>query len=128
MFMLHTKLKGMKHINNMPTNILPLHTSLTPRVGSKGQLSFLKVVILHIKLMGMKHRKPCKQIFFTFTHPRPLDLLPLDGVKTFFFQVMLYKERSLGLYASKMFDLILTPDGLSLVERLDIEIVQISRF
>ena len=39
-----------------------------------------------------------------------------------------YKERSLEQYASKMFDLMLTPDGLGKLKRSDIEIVQISIF
>ena len=57
--------------NRMLTNILLLHLPLTPGVESKVKLfSFLKVVILHIKLIGMKHRTPCKQIFCPFTHSR----------------------------------------------------------
>ena len=33
---------------------------------------FLKVVILHIKLIGMEHRALCKHIFCPDTHPGPL--------------------------------------------------------
>ena len=43
--------------------------------------------------------------------------------------ILIYKERSLGHYASKKFDLILNQTHcLGWVKRLDIEIVQISRF
>ena len=42
-------------------NNLPLHTPLTPGVGSKGYyLSFPKEVMLHVKLTGMKQRTHCK--------------------------------------------------------------------
>ena len=50
------QIKGNEAYNNMLANILPLHTPLTPGMGSKGYFfSFLKVVMLHIKLKGMKH-------------------------------------------------------------------------
>ena len=65
------QIKGNEAYNNMLANILPLHIPLTLGVGSKGHsFSFLKVVMLHIKLRGMKHRTSCKQIFCHFTHPR----------------------------------------------------------
>ena len=68
------QIKGNETYNNTLANILPLHSPLTPGVGVKRSIffSFLKVVILHINLMGMlmKHRTPsCKQIFCPFTHP-----------------------------------------------------------
>ena len=45
--------------SNMVANILPTDTPLTQGVGSKGQtISFLKVVMLHIKLKGIEHRAP----------------------------------------------------------------------
>ena len=40
--------------------------------------------MLHIKLTGMKHRKPCKQLFCPFTHPQPLG--GGQKVKTFIFE------------------------------------------
>ena len=33
---------------------------------------FLKVVIFHIKLMGMERRAPCKHKFYPYTRPRSL--------------------------------------------------------
>ena len=45
--------------SNMVANILPTDTPSTQGVGSKGQtISFLKVVMLHIKLKGIEHRAP----------------------------------------------------------------------
>ena len=41
----------------MVANILPTDTLSTQGVGSNGQtISFLKVVMLHIKLKGIEHR------------------------------------------------------------------------
>ena len=39
-------------------------------MGSKGHF-YLKVVMLNIKLTGMEHRTPYKQMFCPFTHPHP---------------------------------------------------------
>ena len=39
---------------------------------------------MHIKLIGMKHRTPCKQIFCPFTHPRPCMGSKLKRSKHFF--------------------------------------------
>ena len=82
------QIKGNEAHNSMLENILHLllYTPLTPGVGSKDHFfSFLKVVTLHIKLTGMKHRTPCKQIFCPFIYPPPLDgfekskhFLPVD--------------------------------------------------
>ena len=46
--------------SNMVANILPKDTPSTQGEGSKGQTiySFLKVVMLHIKLKGIEHRAP----------------------------------------------------------------------
>ena len=66
MVILHDyQIKDNETQNNMQVNILPLHTSLTSGVGSKGKniYFFLKVVMLHIKLKRMKGRTLCKQIF-----------------------------------------------------------------
>ena len=54
-------IKGNEVYNKMLVNDLPLHTPWTPAVGSF--LSFLKVVMLHITLRGMKHKRPCKELF-----------------------------------------------------------------
>ena len=44
-----------------------------PLEGVKSQNIFsLEKVIIHIKLIGMEHRAPCKLIFFPYTNPRPL--------------------------------------------------------
>ena len=113
----------------MLANILPLHTPLTPGVGSKGIL-FFSEVLLQIKLKGMKHRTPCKQIFCPVKRPQPLDGFKM--FKHFFFlKVMLHNkilEKMLKKYASKMFDLMHIFDLLDWVKRSDIEIVQISIF
>ena len=64
------QIKENEAYNNMVANNLHLHKPFTPGVGSKGNfLPFLKVVMLHIKLSGMKHRTPCKEIFGHFIHP-----------------------------------------------------------
>ena len=54
------QIKGNETYNNMLDSILPLHTPLAHGVGSKVIFSFLKVVLVYIKLMGMKHRTLCK--------------------------------------------------------------------
>ena len=76
--------------------------------------------------MGMKHRTPCKQIFCPFTHP----WMGSKGQNIFYEElVMLHiklQGKSLEHYASKMFDCMLTPDGLGMVKGSDIEIVQIN--
>ena len=51
----------------MKANMLSWHTSSTPGVGVKRSFfSFLKVVILHIKLKGIEH------IYCPYTHLPPL--------------------------------------------------------
>ena len=60
------KIEGNYKCNNMQAHILSLHAPSIPGVGSKVKSFFLKVVMLHIKLIGMEQRTPCK------THPRPL--------------------------------------------------------
>ena len=59
--------------SNMVANILPTYTPSTQGVESKVILHlFLKVVMLHIKLKGIEHRAPRKQICCHYTHQRPL--------------------------------------------------------
>ena len=58
--------------STMQAHILSLHTNSTPGVGVKGQIILLlKVVMLHIKLMGIEHRAPYKHILCPYTHPYP---------------------------------------------------------
>ena len=69
----------------MVANILPTDTPSSQGVGSKGQtISFLKVVMLHIKLKGFEHRAPWKQIICHYTHQRPLGW----GQKVIFFSFL----------------------------------------
>ena len=64
-------IKGFGTCSNMAANILPVDTPLTSWMGSKRQhIFFLKVVVLHVKLKGIEHRAPCKDIFCDYTHPR----------------------------------------------------------
>ena len=65
--------------SNIVANILP-----TQGVRSKGQtISFYEVVMLHIKLKGIEHRAPRKQIYYAvITHTND----PCGGVtRSFFF-------------------------------------------
>ena len=66
--MLHIKLNAAtcKHIFCPYTHPRP------HGVRSKVKTFFLKVVMLHIKLMGTEHRAPCKHRFCPYVHPRPL--------------------------------------------------------
>ena len=74
----------------------------------------------------LKKHRTCKQIFLSFTHPQPLD-----GVKRskhflsespVAFQI---KRKELEHFASKMFDLMHTPDLFGWVKRSGIEIARI---
>ena len=66
----------------MQAQIMSLYTPSTSGVGSKVKIFFLNVVMLHIKLMGVLHRAPCKHMFCPNTHPRPLGWC--QNVKHFF--------------------------------------------
>ena len=57
-----------KYIKYTLANIFCLYTHPLS-LGWSQNVIFLKVVILHIKLSGMRHRLPCKQIFSSFAHP-----------------------------------------------------------
>ena len=70
----------MKHITrdfSLNAWVRPTYSILTPTLdpwgGVKGQniFFFRKVVMLHIELIGMEQRAPCKHIFYPNTHPRP---------------------------------------------------------
>ena len=65
------QIKGNDAYNNMLANCCqythPLHLEQCQKA------IFLKGVELHIKLMEIKHRTPCRQIFCPFTHPQPLN-------------------------------------------------------
>ena len=62
----------MKHTMTYKQLFALTHT-LVPWGGSKSHFSFLKVVMFHIKLTGMKQRTQCKQIFCPFIHPQSMD-------------------------------------------------------
>ena len=77
---LHTLIKG-------------THLPLTPGLGSKAILfSFLKVLMLHIKLNGMKHRTLFKHLFCPFTHPRPLYEVQRSNQWGHTFYICLFRE------------------------------------
>ena len=72
MVMLQVKLKGATNAATCKY-IHVLSNMLDPLGEVKGQKHFfLKVVIFHIKLMGMECRAPCKHKFYPYTRPRPL--------------------------------------------------------
>ena len=55
------QIKGNLTRNTMKASVLSLHTPTTPGVGSKGHFcTFLKVVMLHIKVNWKKCRPTCK--------------------------------------------------------------------
>ena len=57
----------------MVANSLPVDTTSTQGVGSKGQnIFFLKVVMLDIKVKGKGHSSPCNRIVCSYTHPQPM--------------------------------------------------------
>ena len=49
------QIKGNGKSSNMQAHILSLHTSLTSGWGQRSKLFFLKVVMLHIKLIRMEY-------------------------------------------------------------------------
>ena len=71
---------------------------------------------MHIELTGIKHRSPCKQIFLPFLHTLE--------IKTFFLLtvVMLHikfkRKKNVEYCASKLFDLMHTPDILEFSEKI----------
>ena len=106
---------------NIPANILPLHSQVTTPEGGQN-FFFLKVVMLHNKLKGMKCRTACKQMFGPYTHPGP----PGWG-QNFFSEQGCFAYQTKGKKCRK-FDHIHTFDLWGWVNRSDIEIVQISIF
>ena len=67
-------IKANEACTNMLVNICPNTHSRPLGLGQTVKyFAVIKVVMLHINLMGMKHRTSCKQIFCSFAHPRPLD-------------------------------------------------------
>ena len=61
--------------STMKASVLSLHTPTTPGVGSKGHFcSFLKVVMLHIKVKWKKCRPTCKVTLWIYTQSWPLRL------------------------------------------------------
>ena len=66
------QIKGNGALGTIQAHILSLHSiHWTLRVRSKGQYIF-KVVMMYIKLKGMKRRVLCKYTFCPYTHPRPV--------------------------------------------------------
>ena len=85
------RIKGNEAYNNMLSTSLPFHIPLTPGWSQKVIcVSFLKVVMLHIKIMGMKQRTQWKQIVCPFTHPRPLDVVKTSKSCFFSIKAMLH--------------------------------------
>ena len=63
------QIKGNGTQGIIQVHILSLHT---PSTYGWVQINFvLKVVMLRIKLMGMKHTTPCKHEFCPYKHPNP---------------------------------------------------------
>ena len=65
---------------------------------AKGQLSILKVVMLHIKLMEIMLRTQCSQIFYSFTDRTP----ELGQMFISFWSISNYKDRNVEHNASKV--------------------------
>ena len=80
---------------NMQAHTISFRAPSTPRVGSKVKIVLLKVVMLHIKLIGMEHRAPCKHIFCPYIHPQSLGWG--QKIKLFYFM----KEPCLVTYPIK---------------------------
>ena len=71
------QMKGNDECSNMQSDILSLHAPSTPGVGVRVRTCFfLKVFILHIKLIGMEHKASRKHIV---CHNTPL--VPRVGSK-----------------------------------------------
>ena len=75
----------------MQAHFLSLHTPSIPGIGPKVKTFFLKVVMLPIKLTGMKRRAPCKQIDSMSLHTHSAFGLG-QKVKTFFKVAMLHTK------------------------------------
>ena len=94
--MLNSYLKEIKANYNMLADSLPLRTPLTLGVGSKALFCFLKVVILHIKLIGIKQRTECEQMSALST-----PSIPGWGQSSFFFSEgvhVAYKIKRIEVY------------------------------
>ena len=85
--MLHIKVKGNEAYNNMLANVLPLHTPVTPGVGSKGQF-FVFSESNHVacKIKGNEAETTLQTYILPFCTPTTPD-----GIKTiFFWRIMLH--------------------------------------
>ena len=78
------QIKGNDKCSNMQAHILFFHTPSTPWVGSKVNF-FLKVVLFHIKLMGIEHRAPCKHILCPYIHTSSIPGVGSKGQNIFFY-------------------------------------------
>ena len=63
------QIKWNEAYNYMLANILPVHTSLVPWLGSTGHF----FLMLHVKLTGMKQKTQCKPIFYPLIHTQSKD-------------------------------------------------------
>ena len=83
------QIKGNKTQSIMQAHILSLHMTPTTKVGQKSKF-FWKVVMLHISLMRMEHRTPCKHIFCVTYIRRPLGGVKWSKYSFFLKIVILY--------------------------------------
>ena len=65
--MLHIKLKGMTNAATCNHIFFSLHAPSTPEMRSMAKTFFLKVLMLHTKLIRTGQRAPCKHIFSLYT-------------------------------------------------------------
>ena len=88
---------------------------------------FLKVVMLHIKFIGMEHIASCKHIFCPYTHPRPVGL-GQNICSEYGYVAYQIKGKELFIKIEKKDLTLHTPLTRGQVERSDIKIVQVSIF
>ena len=81
----------MQQYASMHSVLTPTHS--TPGLGQGLKFFFLKVVMLHIKLIGMEHRAPRRHIFC----PTPWGGLK---VRTFFLDVVILHVKLKGIEQS----------------------------
>ena len=76
------QIKGNDTYIKLLANVVPRRHTVDRRCRWGSNIFSLNEVILHIKLMGMKRRAPCKQIVCHYIHSRSLGCC--EKVKTFF--------------------------------------------
>ena len=114
-------------LSNMVANILPTDTPLTPGVGSKCHtICFLKVVTLHITLKGNGiEYNECKYSVLIHTLGWGRKVIFVSFLKVVVLHIKLKRKKSRPTCKLNI-DFTHTPDLWGLVERSDIDIVQIS--